>query len=105
MIREINLLIDIEKKFYIKTIHNKFKIIKVISENKEIASMEICKITGRSISAHNADLKRLSQLGLITSSCSDNDKRKRIYSLSPLGEALFAYFTKNQKSLDAVANL
>jgi len=105
VISEINILIDIERKFSIKTIHNELKIIKVISENTHISSMDICIITGRSISAHNADLKRLTQLKIVYSSCDHNDKRRRIYSLTPIGQNLVSYFMRKQNSLDEMADL
>jgi hypothetical protein len=40
------------------------------------------KKTGRSISGHNQDLKRLVDIGALNMRISDCDKRKRIYEIS-----------------------
>lgn len=51
-------------------------------ENGPIASLELMNKTGRSISGHNNDLKRLIDIGALDLKILQNDKRKRIYDIS-----------------------
>jgi hypothetical protein len=51
------------------------------------------KKTGRSISGHNQDLKRLVDIGALEIKTSECDKRKRIYDIS---ESLRATFLVNK---------
>jgi predicted transcriptional regulator len=57
-------------------------IIKEIAENGPLPSLDLMKITGRSISGHNQDIKRLLDIGALKMEVSDDDKRKRIYAIS-----------------------
>lgn len=82
MIDEMGKKFDFQKSTNIKCLHNQFVIIKEILENGPIASLDLMKKTGRSISGHNQDLKRLLDIGALTVKISDNDKRKRIYDVS-----------------------
>ena len=66
----------------IKCLHNELRIIKEILENGPIASLELMNKTGRSISGHNNDLKRLIDIGALDLKILENDKRKRIYDIS-----------------------
>ena len=40
------------------------------------------KRTGRSLSGHNQDIKRLLDIGALKMEISNDDKRKRIYAIS-----------------------
>jgi predicted transcriptional regulator len=69
------------------------RIIKEILENGPIASLELMNKTGRSISSHNNDLKRLLDIGALEIKTSEVDKRKRIYDIS---ESLRVTFLVNK---------
>jgi DNA-binding MarR family transcriptional regulator len=47
-----------------------------------LPSLDIMRMTGRSISAHNDDIKRLTMLGLIESRICQIDKRRKLYDLT-----------------------
>lgn len=58
------------------------RIIYEILSNGPLRSLDIVKITGRSISAHNDDIKRLMMLGLIDSKVCEIDKRRKLYDVT-----------------------
>ena len=87
----IDFLSHIEKEFGVKCVHNEIKIISLIAKKNKVPSLEILHETGRSISAHNSDLKRLSALGLIETSNGEFDKRQRLYSLTSYGHNLIEF--------------
>jgi DNA-binding MarR family transcriptional regulator len=58
------------------------RIIYEILSNGPLPSLDIMKITGRSISAHNDDIKRLMMLGLIDSKVCELDKRRKLYDVT-----------------------
>jgi DNA-binding MarR family transcriptional regulator len=82
MIDEIKKILIFQKSTSIKCLHNEIRIIKEILENGPLASLELMKKTGRSISGHNQDLKRLIDIGALEIKSSEKDKRKRLYDLS-----------------------
>jgi predicted transcriptional regulator len=65
MIDEIKKIFYFQKSTNIKCLHNEIRIIKEILENGPIASLDLMKKTGRSISGHNQDLKRLLDIGAL----------------------------------------
>lgn len=93
MIDEIKKIFNFQKSTSIKCLHNEIRIIKEILENGPIASLDLMKKTGRSISGHNHDLKRLVDIGALEIKTSEDDKRKRIYDIS---ESLRATFLVNK---------
>ena len=82
MISEIRKILNFQYSTNVKCLHNELIIIKEILENGPLPSLELMKKTGRSISGHNQDLKRLCDIGALTMQISEHDKRKRIYDLS-----------------------
>lgn len=94
MIDEISKILKFQESTNIRCLHNEIRIIKEILENGPLASLELMKKTGRSISGHNEDLKRLVDIGALEVKISKIDKRKRIYDLS---ENLISIF-HNQKN-------
>ena len=82
MIDELTKILNFERSTNIKCLHNELRIIKEILDNGPIASLELMNKTGRSISSHNNDLKRLIDIGALDLKISENDKRKRIYDIS-----------------------
>lgn len=82
MIEEITKILKFQDKTNVKRLHNEVRIIKEILENGPLPSLEIMKKTGRSISGHNQDLKRLVDIDALSVSSSDIDKRKKIYDIS-----------------------
>jgi hypothetical protein len=82
MIDEITKILDFQNSTNIKCLHNEIRIIKEILENGPLPSLDLMKKTGRSISGHNQDLKRLLDIEALTIKSSDLDKRKRIYDIS-----------------------
>jgi len=82
MIDEISKILKFQESTNIRCLHNEIRIIKEILENGPLASLELMKKTGRSISGHNEDLKRLVDIGALEVKISKIDKRKRIYDLS-----------------------
>lgn len=79
---EVTKLLNIQKKTKIKVFHNELLIANCLSINGPMASMDILRETGRSVSAHNEDMKRLMQLGIIKYSVCSTDKRRRLYELT-----------------------
>jgi DNA-binding MarR family transcriptional regulator len=96
MIDEIKKIFNFQKSTNIKCLHNEIRIIKEILENGPIASLDLMKKTGRSISGHNQDLKRLLDIGALEIKMSENDKRKRIYDLSENLRASFISETNDK---------
>jgi hypothetical protein len=82
MISEIKKILNFQDSTNIKCLHNELIIIKEILENGPLPSLDLMKRTGRSISGHNQDLKRLVDIGALTVEISEFDKRKRMYDLS-----------------------
>jgi hypothetical protein len=82
MIDEIKKIFYFQNLTKIKCLHNEVIIIKEIMENGPLPSLDLMKKTGRSISGHNQDLKRLVDIGALNMRMSDCDKRKRIYEIS-----------------------
>ncbi len=82
MIFEIGKIFDFQNSTNIKCLHNEIIIIQKILENGPIPSLDLMKKTGRSISGHTEDLKRLVDIGALTVEISEFDKRKRIYDIS-----------------------
>jgi len=82
MIDEIKKIFYFQNLTKIKCLHNEVIIIKEIMENGPLPSLDLMKKTGRSISGHNQDLKRLVDIGALNMRISDCDKRKRIYEIS-----------------------
>lgn len=82
MIDEITKILDFQNSTNIKCLHNEIRIIKEILENGPLPSLDLMKKTGRSISGHNQDLKRLLDIEALTIKSSELDKRKRIYDIS-----------------------
>ncbi len=89
MILSIQKIIEFQKKSQVKCLHNELRIIYEISVSGPLESMEILKRTGRSISGHNEDIKRLLQIGALRLTNISTDKRKRIYELTELIKNLF----------------
>ncbi|WP_395628677.1 hypothetical protein [Sphingorhabdus sp.] len=82
MIDEITKIFNFQSSTKIKCLHNEIIMIKEILENGPLPSLDLMKKTGRSISGHNQDLKRLLDIGAINVQISEFDKRKRIYDIS-----------------------
>lgn len=82
MIDEITKIFNFQNLTKIRCLHNEIIIIKEILENGPLPSLDLMKKTGRSISGHNQDLKRLVDIGAINVQISECDKRKRIYDIS-----------------------
>ena len=82
MISEIKKILNFQDSTNIKCLHNELIIITEILENGPLPSLDLMKRTGRSISGHNQDLKRLVDIGALTVEISEFDKRKRMYDLS-----------------------
>jgi len=82
MIDEIRNLYLFQTKTGVKCLHNEIMIIAEIFENGPLPSLNLMKKTGRSISGHNQDLKRLIDIGALTLKKTEFDKRKRIYDIS-----------------------
>ncbi len=82
MIFEIGKIFDFQNSTNIKCLHNEIIIIQKILENGPLPSLDLMKKTGRSISGHTEDLKRLVDIGALNVSISEFDKRKRIYEIS-----------------------
>ncbi len=82
MISEIKKILNFQDSTNIKCLHNELIIIKEILENGPLPSLDLMKKTGRSISGHNQDLKRLVDIGALNVQISESDKRKRIYDIS-----------------------
>lgn len=82
MQKEIEKLLVFQSKTGIKCFHNEMRIIYEILSNGPLPSLDIMKITGRSISAHNDDIKRLMMLGLIDSKVCEIDKRRKLYDVT-----------------------
>lgn len=82
MIDEIRKILDFQNKTNIKCLHNEIRIINEILKDGPLPSLDLMKRTGRSISGHNQDLKRLLDIEALTLKCSKADKRKRIYDVS-----------------------
>jgi predicted transcriptional regulator len=82
MIDEITKIFNFQNSTKIRCLHNEVIIIKEILENGPLPSLDLMKKTGRSISGHNQDLKRLLDIGALTMQISECDKRKRIYDIS-----------------------
>ncbi|WP_397590336.1 hypothetical protein [Sphingorhabdus sp.] len=93
MIDELTKILNFQRSTNIKCLHNELRIIKEILENGPIASLELMNKTGRSISSHNNDLKRLLDIGALEIKTSEVDKRKRIYDIS---ESLRVTFLVNK---------
>jgi predicted transcriptional regulator len=89
MIDELTKILNFQRSTNIKCLHNELRIIKEILENGPIASLELMNKTGRSISSHNNDLKRLIDIGALEIKTSEGDKRKRIYDISGSLRATF----------------
>lgn len=82
MIDELTKILNFQRSTNIKCLHNELRIIQEILKNGPIASLELMKKTGRSISGHNNDLKRLIDIGALDLKILQSDKRKRIYDIS-----------------------
>lgn len=82
MNKEVLKLIKIQEKTKIKVFHNELMIVHYLLTHGPAASMDILRETGRSVSAHNDDIKRLMQLGIIKYSVCSIDKRRRLYELT-----------------------
>ncbi len=82
MQKEIEKLLVFQSKTGIKCFHNEMRIIYEILSSGPLPSLDIMKITGRSISAHNDDIKRLMMLGLIDSKVCELDKRRKLYDVT-----------------------
>lgn len=90
----VDLLSTIEKTFGLRCLHNEVKIIDLLGRADEMPSLEIFKLTGRSISGHNSDLKRLSLLGLVEWENGNEDRRKRLYKLTDSGVNIYHLLSK-----------
>lgn len=82
MQKEIEKILAFQNKSGVKCFHNEMRIIYEILANGPMPSLDIMKITGRSISAHNDDVKRLMVLGLIDSKVCEIDKRRKLYDIT-----------------------
>ena len=82
MIDEIRKIFNFQNSTNVKCLHNELIIIKEIAENGPLPSLDLMKRTGRSISGHNQDIKRLLDIGVLKMEVSYDDKRKRIYDIS-----------------------
>ncbi len=82
MIFEIGKIFDFQNSTNIKCLHNEIIIIQKILEHGPLPSLDLMRKTGRSISGHTEDLKRLVDIGALTVEISEFDKRKRIYEIS-----------------------
>lgn len=82
MIFEIGKIFDFQNSTNIKCLHNEIIIIQKILENGPLPSLDLMRKTGRSISGHTEDLKRLVDIGALNVKICEFDKRKRIYEIS-----------------------
>lgn len=80
--QSISFVKTFEKISKVKSLHNEILIVHLLYEQGPLPSLRIMHETGRSISGHNADMKRLLSLGMITVAESKTDKRQRIFGLS-----------------------
>ena len=71
-----------------KCIHNEINILSLLLDRGQVPSLEIFAQSRRSLAGHNADLRRLSSIGLIRSSNGITDKRERLYELSGAGREM-----------------
>lgn len=79
----------IEGDFKVRCAHNEFRIIALLDHYGALPSLELMRLTGRSISGHNTDLKRLLELGILERQGAAEDRRSVIYRLSePVASAL-----------------
>jgi predicted transcriptional regulator len=82
MLDDIENLLKLENKKKIKCLHNEVKIIYALLKNGPTSSLAIMRLTNRSISAHNSDLKRLVALGAIRQVDHDGDGRVKLYDVN-----------------------
>ena len=82
MINALEEIIKFESETNIKCLHNEARIIYELANNGPLPSLEIMRRTGRSISAHNIDLKRLLEANVLSAKQCDIDKRKKLFDLS-----------------------
>ena len=78
----LKLITDFETATRVRAIHNELRILRVLLESGPLPSLRIMAATGRSISGHNADMKRLLTLGHIELLPDPVDRRQKIYGLS-----------------------
>lgn len=90
----VGLFEDFERDFQIKSIHNELKIIFLLNEVGPLPSLELYRKSKRSISGHNADLKRLRGLGIIDCMTGAHDRREKIYDLAPSFRERFQRFVE-----------
>ena len=55
---------------------------KSLAKNGPLPSLEIMRRAGRSIAAHNVDLKRLLEANILTAKQCDIDRRKKLFDIS-----------------------
>lgn len=84
----IEVLSEIEIQTGVKCIHNEINILSLLLDRGQVPSLEIFAQSRRSLAGHNADLRRLSSIGLIRSSNGIADKRERLYELSAEGREM-----------------
>jgi DNA-binding MarR family transcriptional regulator len=80
--KEIEKLLVFQNKAGVKCFHNEMRVLYEILSKGPLPSLDIMRMTGRSISAHNDDIKRLTMLGLIESRICQIDKRRKLYDLT-----------------------
>ena len=59
MDRLVATLDSVERRLGIKAVHNELRIVALLFAAGELRSQDIMRHTGRSLSGHNADLRRL----------------------------------------------
>ncbi len=82
MIDALSEIIRFESQNNVKCLHNEIRIIYEIAANGPLPSLEIMRRTGRSIAAHNLDIKKLLEANVLFAKQCDIDKRKKLFDLS-----------------------
>ena len=96
--QSISFVKTFEKISKVKSLHNEILIVHLLHDRGPLPSLQIMQETGRSISGHNADMKRLLSLGMIASVESKGDKRQRIFGLSDKALRLIAALDEGTSS-------
>lgn len=82
MIDALDKIIKFQSDTNVKCLHNEIRIVYELATNGPLPSLEIMRRTGRSISAHNIDIKRLLETNVLSAKQCDIDKRKKLFDIS-----------------------
>jgi DNA-binding MarR family transcriptional regulator len=82
MIDALDKIIKFQSETNVKCLHNEVRIIYELATHGPLPSLEIMRRTGRSISAHNIDIKRLLEANILSSKQCEIDKRKKLFDIS-----------------------